>query len=147
MNSIELNIKTFSLQIEGIDTILRIPHSIFITNNVKKNKNGEIIFDVSLDDEYLNIIKEILSKDWFTFDRKDYYRSSKVYKITFEGIQKISIKNPIWTDDENNNRKLSSYTIIEEGLKQEPKLIVEDKRESHLSSLEKIDDLRKLLYS
>ena len=122
MNSIELNIKTFSLQIEGLETILKVPHAIFITNNVSKNKKGEILFDVSLVDEYLDIIKENLSKEWFTFDRKNYYRSSKVYKITFEGNQKISIKNPIWIDDENETRKLSSFSIIEEGLKQEPKL-------------------------
>lgn len=147
MNSIELNIKTFSIQIEGLETKLNVPHIIFVANNIKKNKNGEIIFDVSLDDEYLNIIKDFLSKEWFTFDRKNYYRSSKVYNITFEGVQKISIKNPIWTDDENNDRKLSSFSIIEEGLKQEPKLLMEDKEILHLSCLEKIDNLRKILYS
>ena len=145
MNSIELNIKTFSIQIEGLDTILRVPHAIFISNNVTKNKNGEILFDVSLDDEYLDIIKEILTKEWFSFDRKDYYRSSKVYKITSEGIQKISIKNPIWTEDDFGVKKLTSFNAIEEGVKQESKLLVESKKEFRLSSLEKIDNLKKLL--
>lgn len=145
MNSIELNIKTFSIQIEGLDAILRVPHAIFISNNVTKNKNGEIIFNVSLDDEYLDIIKEILTKEWFTFNRKEYYRSSKVYKITFDGIQKISIKNPIWTEDDFGVKKLTSFNAIEEGINQEPKLLVESKKEFHLSSLEKIDNLKKLL--
>ena len=115
---------------------------LILKDNITRDENGNISFSLSLDKEYMNIINNFFSEEWFTLNRKDYYRSSDVYRVVMGNKRTIIVKNPVW-----ENNKLISYSDISDNfdeIQKEPKLLLEkDSLKIEKKTLSSLSDFRK----
>lgn len=142
MTDFQIEIKTFSIFIRNIPNEFIIPYDVILKDNITRDENGNISFSLSLDKEYMNIINNFFSEEWFTLNRKDYYRSSDVYRVVMGNKRTIIVKNPVW-----ENNKLISYSDISDNIdeiQKEPKLLLEkDSLKIEKKTLSSLSDFRK----
>ena len=68
MTDFQIEIKTFSIFIRNIPNEFIIPYDVILKDNITRDENGNISFSLSLDKEYMNIINNFFSEEWFTLN-------------------------------------------------------------------------------
>lgn len=141
-DELRMTISSFVIKIYN-DGEIEIPFHVFLMGNVRINSDNEIKFNITLQEEYLEIIEKFFEKKWFTFDSKNYLRSDDVRCIRYNDDKNIRVINPVWKDNVLVSYKNIVVEKNEETIK-EKKLLLE-KNDMKLKSFEKMDSLKKYI--